>query len=192
VLELAFFHFRGRRDRQYPVHVRGYSHPIAIRGGKSSDVFALYEILVLDEYAFVGDLKAPATIIDGGANVGIASVYFLKRYPTARVLAVEPDPGNLDLCRKNLAPYKGRAEVIRGAIWSSTCPLDLDYSRQEDWTIRVRAQDPDGGGPIGGLTMESLIAMCGGKVDLLKLDIEGSEAEVFGPSARQWLPNVRL
>jgi hypothetical protein len=46
-------------------------------------------------------------------------------------------------------------------------------------------------GSIEAYTIPSLMDYGSGKVDLLKLDIEGSESEVFGPDAREWLPRVR-
>ena len=126
-------------------------------------------------------------IIDGGANVGMASLYFLNRYPTARVIAVEPDDANLELCRMNLAPYGNRVTLIHGAIWKCGGRLALEAGRQE-WVSRVR---DDQAGSVEAFTLASLIAHGDGKVGLLKLDIEGSEIEVFGPNAREWLPSVR-
>src|ERR1700683_3931674 len=102
-LQLVFIRLAGRREAEYNLRLKGYAHPITIRGGESTDSWALYELLVRDEYAFFGDLEAPGFIIDGGANIGIASLYFLNRYPGARVVAVEPHPANFEICRKNLA-----------------------------------------------------------------------------------------
>jgi FkbM family methyltransferase len=56
----------------------------------------------MHEYALVGNLDSTAFIIDGGANIGIASLYFLNQYPTARLVAVEPSPANFeDLARES-------------------------------------------------------------------------------------------
>lgn len=132
-------------------------------------------------------MDSPAFIIDGGANIGAASLYLLNRYPTARVVAVEPDPANLELCRLNLAPYGDRVVLIHGAIWKSEGRLTLETGRQE-WVSSVR-DDPSGS--IEAFTMPSLIAKAGGRVDLLKLDIEGGESAIFGPNASEWLPSIR-
>lgn len=41
------------------------------------------------------------TVVDAGANVGFASVYFRSRYPNADVWAIEPDTGNYKQLRHN-------------------------------------------------------------------------------------------
>ena len=190
-MQLVFARVGGNRESEYSLRIRGYPHPITIRGGSSTDAWAVYELLVKDEYAFFGDLESPSVIIDGGANIGIASLYFLNRYPAVRIVAVEPHPANFALCRKNLAPYSGRAKVLEGALWKTPGRVVLDDSRGEDWTVQVRSGKLDQPGSVEAFTLPALIAFGGGPVDLLKLDIEGSEKELFGPGADEWLPAVR-
>jgi FkbM family methyltransferase len=189
-LQLVFIRLAGRKENEYSLRVRGYPHPITIRGGASTDSWVLYELLARGEYELVGDLQSPAFIIDGGANVGLASIYFLERYPTARIVAVEPDPTNFALCRKNLAPYGQRVTLVQGAIWKDRGRLVLGATQHHS-SIRVRSENTDQPGSVEAFPVPSLIARCDGKVDLLKLDIEGSETELFGPGAQEWLPAVR-
>jgi len=172
------------------VRVPQWPHPVHVRGGKSSDTEVLYEILVTEEYAFACDLDSPKTVIDGGANIGLAAAYFLNRYPSARTISVEPFQGSIELCRKNLNPYAQRATVLHGAIWPDEGSVCLDP--HGDWVNnRVRRSRPGEDGSVKAFTMESLISLSGGSVDLLKLDVEGSEKEIFGPGAGEWLPKVR-
>jgi len=187
MLQLVRIRLTGTSQNRYALRIPRYPHPIFIRGGQSSDAVALYEVLVTQEYALTAELETSPLIIDGGANIGVASLYFLNRYPRARVIAVEPDPANLELCRMNLAPYGNRVTLIHGAIWKSGGRLTLEMGRQE-WLSRVR---DDQSGSIEAFTIPSLMEHGDGKIDLLKLDIEGSEGEVFGPDAREWLPRVR-
>ena len=150
----------------------------------------LYEILVREEYAFANGLDSPKSVIDGGANIGLAAAYFLNRYPSARTISVEPFQGSVELCRKNLSPYAQRATVLHGAIWPDEGGVCLDP--HGDWVNnQVRRAHPGENGSAKALTMGSLISLSGGSVDLLKLDVEGSEKEIFGPDAADWLPKVR-
>ncbi len=188
-LQLARIRLAGA-NRTYSVRVPKYPHAITIRGGQSTDAWALYELLVMQEYALVADLDSPAFIIDGGANIGLASLYFLQQYPAARIVAVEPSPANFEMLRKNLAPYAERVTLVQGAIWKSSGRLVLEAG-QEEWRTTVRAADNNASGSVEAFTLPALMAYGNGEVDLLKLDIEGSESEIFGPEAQQWLPVVR-
>jgi FkbM family methyltransferase len=188
-LQLAHIRLRGSAEKTYTIRIPTFPYPVTIRGGASSDALALYELLVQREYDPVGDLDSPHFIIDAGANVGIASLYFLNRYPTARVVAVEPEPGNFEICRRNLAPYGDRAILLQGAVWKNDGALVIER-RNEEWSTRVKAGDANQSGAVQAFTMQSLMAYGNGQTDLLKMDIEGSELEVFGPNAQEWLPHV--
>ena len=187
MVQLIYIKLRGSSQKRYRVRIPGYRYPIFIRGGQSSDAIALYEVVVTREYAINAVLSSPAAIIDGGANIGVASLFFLNRYPGSKVIAIEPNDANFDLCRLNLEPYGDRVKLLQGGVWKSPGKLALTAGEQ-DWTHRVRDEES---GSVEAFTMPALIAMCGGKVDLLKLDIEGSELEIFGRDAQEWLPNVR-
>jgi FkbM family methyltransferase len=190
-LRLALIRLRGRRDAEYTLRLKGFPYPVTIRGGQSSDAHALYEILVLDEYGFAGDLGSPSFIIDGGANIGMASLFLLNRYPGVHIVAVEPSPANFAICQKNLAPYGDRVVLVQGAIWKDSGRLVLDETVGEEWRTKVRAGEPHQAGSVEAFTIPQLIARGWGKVDLLKVDVEGGEREIFGPGAKEWLPQIR-
>jgi len=180
----------GSRDRIYRLRVPQWPHSVHVRGGMSTDSASLYEILVRGEYDLVEGLDSPKSVIDGGANIGLAALYFLIRYPSAHTISVEPFPDSIELCRKNLDPYADRATILHGAIWPDEGSVCLD-PRAEDWLNQVRRARPGEDGSVKALTMKSLVSMSGGSVDLLKLDVEGSEKEIFASGTEEWLPNVR-
>jgi FkbM family methyltransferase len=189
MLQLVRIRLTGTERQKYALRIPGFAHPVYIRGGQSSDAIALYEVLVTKEYALTAQLDSPAFIIDGGANCGMASLYFLNRYPKAKVVAVEPAPANLELCQLNLTPYGDRVTLIQGAIWKTAGRLALELGEHE-WNNRVR-DDQSQAGTVEAFTIPSLISRGSGKVDLLKLDIEGSEGEIFASDTQEWLPKVR-
>ncbi|MBV9296855.1 MAG: FkbM family methyltransferase, partial [Acidobacteriaceae bacterium] len=128
--------FEDSAHRLYRLRVPGYSTPIVIRGGNGSDGLVFYQIFVRRDYDVVADLADPELIIDGGANIGLASLYFLNKYPNVRIIAVEPDSANLEICRQNLRPFTDRVSLVEGALWSKCGRLALE--RQElDWCTRV-------------------------------------------------------
>ena len=67
--------------------MKGYKHPIFIRSN-STDISNFHEIFNI-EFPLPNNLN-PKFIIDAGANVGYASIFFLNKYPKASVIAVEP------------------------------------------------------------------------------------------------------
>ena len=188
--KVAGLFFKDSARRIYRIRVPGYSNPIAIRGGNGSDGLVFYQIFVRRDYDAVRDLGNPAFIIDGGANIGLASIYFLNRYPRVSIVAVEPDPANLAICRQNLAPYGDRVLLVQGAVWSKCGRLVLE--RQElDWCTRVGPPEEGAKPTVEAFDIPSLMERGrANKIDLLKLDVEGSEAEIFARDLH-WLEAVR-
>lgn len=60
----------------------------------------------------------PKAFLDIGAHVGLYSIYMKKACPSARVIAVEPNPRSVELLRMNIAANNVDVEVIPKALWS--------------------------------------------------------------------------
>lgn len=171
------------------VSVLGYAYPVYLRLG-SSDVPTFDQIFIREQYSPAGNLSvSPQTMIDCGANVGYATVYFLNRYPDLTAVAVEPDSANLEVCRRNLMAYSNRVQIFQAGVWN--CPSRLVLSGT-GWGVHVREANPNEVPDVEAVDLNSLInALPANKVDLLKVDIEGSEIVVFDDSSVSWLPRVR-
>ncbi len=156
----------------------------------TSDFAVLRQVLGRREYDLVLD-RAPKFIIDGGANVGYASVFFANRYPGARILAIEPDPGNCDAFRRNCAGYDS-VELLEAAIWSSDGEVQIVDQHADNFAFQVTERANREQRLIKAFALDSLIRQSGVDfVDVLKLDIEGAEYEVFTSSSCSWLMQVR-
>jgi FkbM family methyltransferase len=162
----------------------------------TSDREVLEQVFIQREYE-VAELSQPKMILDLGANVGYSSAYFLSRYGSASVLAVEPDPGNYAVCCRNLAPFGQRAKVIHGAAWVECTKLVLDKGTHGDgreWATQVRVATETSAAlaHIDAFDLPTLIDMCPvPEIDLLKIDIERSEIELFSRNTENWLSHVR-
>src|SRR5690349_22538922 len=66
------------------------SHDLYIRN-HTSDVQAFEQIFLAEDYNFALTNVSPRLIVDAGANVGYASIYFANKFPNATILAVEPE-----------------------------------------------------------------------------------------------------
>jgi FkbM family methyltransferase len=170
----------------------GYRIPLYYRPG-SSDADVIRQVFVQREYECIGQLRGVRTIIDCGANIGCTAFYLLHRYPNARLIAIEPDSANMEVCRKNLAPFKDKVTFLQAGIWSRSAPLKVlrgDYRDGREWSFQVTACAPNESPDVSGITIEKAIAALGGDwVDILKIDIEAAEGEVFSGSVN-WLARV--
>ncbi|HVV44888.1 MAG TPA: FkbM family methyltransferase [Bryobacteraceae bacterium] len=183
-------------SRRVNVKPPGLAHPVAVRMYPSSDDFVFDQLFVDHEYAPVcRRLKDVKVILDFGANTGLASAIFASRFPSARILAVEPDPGNYKVCLQNLAPYGNRIKVVLGAVWGRTARLALKRGNQCDgreWATQVSEAEQGSEPEVQAWDVPSLLDMISaGEADLIKMDIEGSEAEVFAENPGRWLTRVR-
>lgn len=160
--------------------------PLTLRVG-TSDIPTFEQIFVWDDYEMPMRIE-PRFIIDGGANVGFASIYFANRYPDARIIAVEPDESNAEMLRRNTSPYPN-VSVIQAGIWHKATSLKIENPEGEKWLLRVREADD---GEVNAVTIDELLEQSGsGCIDILKLDIEGAEREVFSHNS-EWLDKVNL
>jgi FkbM family methyltransferase len=159
----------------------GYRFRLIVRRG-DTDKAVVRQVLGFEEYGPVAHLPNVKLIVDCGANVGVTSYYLLHRYPNARLIALEPDAGNYMLCRRNLEAFGSRAVVIRGALWPECRPLRISPSSRArgSWALSVEPAEAHDG-EVEGLTLSELLKRAGVEppIDLLKIDIEGAETEVF-------------
>jgi FkbM family methyltransferase len=143
------------------------------------------------EYGPIPESVSPGLIVDCGAYAGYSAVSFLERYPEAELIAIEPDPGNAAIARQNLAPYGERATLIEAAVWPHTTPLRMRrgaFGDGREWSFQVEACPPGETPDVEGIALEDVFASR--TVDLLKVDIERGELELFsGPCP--WLRLVR-
>jgi FkbM family methyltransferase len=167
------------------LHPATLLHPVELRLA-STDAEVYGQVITAQEYAAVIGEDA-RVIVDCGANIGLTSAFFLSRLPQASVIAIEPFAANADLCRHNLAPYGARAKVIEAAIWNRCTRLVLDTAGGSEWGVRVRPAAPNEHGDIAAIDIPSLGLP---RIDILKIDIEGSEEDLFSETEQSWLKSV--
>ncbi len=190
----------GMRD----VRVPGYPHPVWLRPG-TSDVAVFEQVFLrggldgsrhpqhhaLVERASV--LGRRAVIVDGGANVGLSSVWLANAFPEATIFAVEPDPANVAMLRRNAAFYPNIVPV-EAALWDRPTALSIVNVDAESWAFRVgeRSASASIARPVSALGINELLARVdGGELLVAKLVIQGAERAVFR-SNLDWLSRTGL
>jgi FkbM family methyltransferase len=173
--------------------IPGLQHPFWFRQG-TSDVQVIRQIFVRREYQFLESLKDVHTIADLGANIGGAAAFFLNLFPQAQVVAMEPAPENFQVLELNLAPYGQQTKPVQAAVWPTSTDLQLvrgHFRDKLDWSNQVKPAEDKTADIIRGITVPELLAEAQqDKIDLLKIDIEGAEKELFTGDT-SWLSQVR-
>lgn len=165
----------------------GFQHPLHLRL-KTSDLPTLQKIWRDEEYAIALNTE-PKFIIDGGANIGIAAIYFATKFPNAKVIAIEPEPSNFALLEKNTKPYPN-ITAIRAALWKENGEVPLVDPGQGQWSFQTRSDGPNEIGKVPALTVDEVMRSFGAStIDVLKLDVEGAEKEIF-EHASAWIGKV--
>ena len=173
-----------RQDVKYPFFLRI----------PSSDVHTYQQIFLDREYEFVVEAQ-PKVIVDAGANIGLASIYFANRYPRARIVAIEPEETNFKLLKKNVAPYK---TVIPGqyALWNHNGEINLIDPGRGKWGFMTDENTSSATSlynhrhTVKAITVDRIIEEYElEKIDIFKIDIEGAEKEVFIDTS-PWIEKV--
>ncbi len=167
-----------RRQAPEAVHVRTPIGRITLTLRNAESLKTIFSIFCRRDY--YTSQEKPYLFLDIGANIGIASAYFLSRNSNNIVQSFEPDLTNLDYLRRNLAAFPGRAAIIDRAVavrsgvtvlYRSTDGKHSSLSRSE------RAQIPQ-------QTITTAFDEIVRKTSLtnlptvIKLDVEGMEIEL--------------
>ncbi|MBL0127756.1 MAG: FkbM family methyltransferase [Flavobacteriales bacterium] len=166
---------------------RDLAGPVTVRTG-SSDLAIFDEVVMGGGYAFPLS-TSPSVILDIGANIGLATLWFKRRYPNARIIAVEPDAENFELLQLNTKGLSG-VELVHAAIAPTDGRIGFQREGLNPSAYHIRSLQGDEEGVVA-LSMTTLLSRFDlQRVDLLKLDIEGAEKELFEAADLGWMDRV--
>lgn len=174
-------------DEERDIWVKPLQRNVRLRPG-TSDIHVLRQVVLMNEYElpFKGRLR---TIVDAGANIGLAALMFHSRHPEAVIHAIEPEPRNYQILEFNCRDIPN-IHLHQAALWPCRADLKLADASAEPWAFAC--EEGEGGGQgIAVLTPEELVEKCGGHVDLFKIDIEGGEKQIFSAES-EWLDDVSV
>jgi FkbM family methyltransferase len=174
--------------------------PVSVRQG-DSDYDSLRQIFVRYDYeigndtakhalerryrAILGEGRIPL-IIDAGANIGLAALWYSRFYPDAAIVCVEPDRANFKMLEINTALVKN-VRSLHAAIGSSPGKVDIHNDSGLSWASAT-ARSSNGSVPI--VTVADIIhSMSNSTILIAKIDIEGFEEDLFSENLG-WLDEV--
>jgi FkbM family methyltransferase len=121
-------------------------------------------------------------IIDAGANIGLATLWFKAQYPKATVIAIEPDTENFAVLKENVIA-DDTTLLVDAAVGSRPGLVSL-IQASKGWAVQTQRTQGQG---IDIITIDDAIALVPNGVPLIvKIDIEGFESDLFSDNLA-WL-----
>lgn len=139
----------------------------------AASLLFMYREIFLDHAYDVAKLPRAPRIIDCGGNIGLSAVWFMHCYPEARLTVFEADPVFAEILDANMRTVSGciGVDVIHAAV--STANGMTSFACEGTLSGHV---DSHGACSIPSVRLSDYMTET---VDLLKMDIEGSEFAVI-------------
>ena len=144
-----------------------------------TDSLSLYnEIVDIFEdriYYFKTNNPKP-TIIDAGSCIGVSILYFKQLYPLAKIYGFEPDKNIYSVLKKNIEQnHLTDVEILNFGLGKTVGILKF-YPDNSDGGSVVEEQNKDS---VVEISIKTLSSYLNEPIDLLKMNIEGMESDVF-------------
>lgn len=161
---------------------------------KTSDIESFKQIFIEEQYNYYyihKFIKDPKIIIDAGANIGLATLYFANTFINAKIFAIEPEVNNFKILEKNTKKYPN-IKLYNNALWYNKTGVEIVDMNYGEWGYMTKEIDKDSDKSIPSFSLNDLLVESKiDIVDILKIDIEGSEIEIFSHGYEDWLPKVK-
>jgi len=171
-----------KKFQRNPSHLRFLGYKISFHSRQNA-LGIVREIFFLGDYAFKTDSTAPR-ILDAGANIGLATLFFKRYYPKAHITSFEAAPENFKLLEENIE-RNGLQNVtpIFGVLGKDTSTRTFFYNPERPGgstglgsVAESKTRSNFVKTEVPGIKLSTYITE---EIDLLKMDIEGGEGDVF-------------
>lgn len=155
----------------------------------TTDEAIFWQLFVMDDVP-LPKLERSTVIVDCGAHIGCSVIRFALRYPEARIIAIEASLENYGILVENTKAFPN-VTCVNGAIWGEKSRVWISGIGDGEWSFRVA---PEGTGEsIPAFTLDDVMADYRlDHIDILKMDIEGSELNVLQGKSLAWLEKTHI
>jgi FkbM family methyltransferase len=176
----------------FTLRIRGAGgNPLWVRPG-TTDLKVLWDTFHYKYHLPPFKLKSNCIIVDLGANVGYTVAHFANLYPDAYIVGVEMDKANYDIAVKNIYHLGLRCHLEHAAVWSNN--QQVIYDADGEWGFHIVNKKINSNSNFKSAPAKTIADIFREhkltSIDYLKMDIEGSEAEVLKDPG-EWLNSVR-
>lgn len=160
----------------------------------TSDIVVVREVFVDQTYSV--DLpRSPVTILDFGANIGLASLYFACKYPGATIHAFEPVPDNVAILEAQcLINHLNNIHIHPYGLGCRNQSLTFSMGKKGRYGDLRQARDGErraASFEVQVRNVQTVLSELGiSTIDLLKIDVEGAEHDIFGALESRF-PSIR-
>lgn len=173
------------------IHV---GHPIYFRLN-TTDASIYWQIFINNEYDLTLGMQ-PKLIVDAGANVGYSAIYFARKFPEARIVVIEPEPSNFEVLLKNTSRYSN-IFPLKKALWHRSGnltffipPAGRAGAQKDGFHVAVGQEPESNTFEVECITIQEILQEADANhLDILKIDVEGAEKEIF-QNAEAWIEDV--
>ena len=191
--------------------IEGAKNPIYIRQ-KSMDFLIMNEVFGHEcynadmknsfhyhDYRRRFGIRTPQNIIDVGAHIGLTSIYYSLKYPNAKIIAIEPEKDNYQMLLKNTSEYKNIIP-INSAVSNTKTEMFIigkeSYAKDrylKSAEYHLSSEKAVHAEKITTSLIDDIIKNYNiDYIDILKIDVEGSEKEIFENNYDLWLSKVKI
>lgn len=180
------------KEEIHTFQLKSLKHPVSIRAIRA-DMQSFVNTFIDPYLENKPYLSNPAFVVDGGANIGCTAALYANWWPDSKIVSVEADKENYELTLINTKNYKN-ISVIHGGLWNKTADLKIEAGQEDGFVVReISVTDmvaPEN--VTKGISLGDLMKRYEAKgIDFLKLNVEGSEKEIFSSDFEPWLGVTR-
>jgi FkbM family methyltransferase len=189
-----YYNIKARKSRKISISLNNITHPFNIRS-QTSDIYIFPQIFLEREYDFPLGFE-PKVIIDAGANIGLSAIFFTNKYPKAKIISIEPEASNFLLLQENTENYNNIIPINKAISNISNQVLHVvnnGYGNSGFMTESIEKSSNEDSKPlIETITIDEIMNKYEYEfIDILKIDIEGYEKELFETNIENWIKNTR-
>lgn len=183
---------------KYQINSKEYSFNLL---KNSSDVSVFNQVIFNQEYKYLVELLnlkniKVETILDCGANIGLTSIYLSSSYEKTNIYAFEPANETFKRLENHIVLNNlSNIKLFKKGVWNKSTFLKADNSFRDgnDWSFRLVETQKKEEALFETISIDEVISQNNiNSIDILKIDIEGGEVDLFSTNYSDWLSKTKV